>query len=157
MSVTIDSIKRLVDRYRVFGRNPSQIDLGLIRDIARGVQQTGGEWDFDNERPVLSCFEGLTRLCWRFSINNAGGAATAYAYFVLENYNLWAHMPNGVERDNLRMGCHQITNTLEDWRIITRDIGPRNIIFQEAINVTSGMFGQGTTTSQTEALWNGRL
>jgi hypothetical protein len=157
MSVTKDSIKQLVGRYRAYGKNPTQIDLKLIQGIAKGLQQTGGQWEFDGAKPVISCFEGLTKLCWHFSITKAGDAATAYNYFVLENYNLWYHLPIGEAKDSLRIGSHHVTDTLGDWTVITREIAPRNAIFQQAINVTSGMFGQSATTDKSEALWNGRL
>lgn len=158
MSVTVDSIKQLVDRYYDYGKNPAAgIDLKLVNGIAKGLKQTGGDWDFDDKNPVISCFEGLTKLCWHFSSTKGADAAVAYTYFVLRNYNLWYNMPFGTPRDNFRSSCHSITDTLKDWTAITKEVAPRQTILQEAINVTSGMYGASAAeTASSEKLWNGR-
>lgn len=159
MSVTASTIKDLITRYVAFARNPSVLDGKLVTGIARAAQQLGGSWAFDDEdEPVVSCFEGITLICWRFSDPQPVDAAAQYEDLVLQNYNVWAQMTTGAARDRFRAECHSRTDTLPDWTSITKEVAPRTSIIQQAINVTSGMYGDSAPeTVASEKLWDSRL
>lgn len=158
MSVTVATIRDLITSYIAFARNPSVLDLRLIANIARAAMQLGGTWDLDDDHPVPSCFEGITLICWRFSSTQPADAATQYEDLVLRNYNVWAQMPVGAARTTFQAECHRRTDALPDWTQITRQVAPRTSIIQQAINVTSGMYGASASqTIASERLWNGRL
>lgn len=156
MSVTPESIRSLVDMYIAFA-NGGPFQPKIVKGITSGVSSLGGTWEYDDEKPLGSCFSGITIICWRFSGQSPAPAAAAYEDFALKNYNIWYHLSQS-DKGPFAAECHTRTDGLSDWQQITMDIGARSQIVQNAINVTSAMYGTGKAeTIASETLWNGRL
>ncbi len=156
MSVTAKTVQDLIDSFIAYAKNPQKLDLKLINGIVRASQNLGGAWNWEEEKSVPSCFEGITLVCWRFSAEHPQDAAKLYEDFVLKNYNFWYHM-DPAAKPAYRSECHTRTDNLADWHQITTNVASRHAIFQQAINVTSAMYGTGTKeTNASEQLWNSR-
>ncbi|KAG7094411.1 hypothetical protein E1B28_008010 [Marasmius oreades] len=161
-------IADLITRYIAYARNDAKPDLKLIGDIVRfyGSFPNPGNWEWDDTpgKSVVSCFQGISFICWRFSsVNssaNAVDAVTLYKDLTLQNYNVWASMTDLTKKENFRRDCSALTDTdtLKDYQQITWDKKvQRAEICEAAMTVTSAMYGSGTPQAdRSEALWNNR-
>ncbi|KAL0066329.1 hypothetical protein AAF712_006587 [Marasmius tenuissimus] len=157
-------IADLTTRYIAYARNDSKIDNKLIRDIVTYYQSFGsGDWEFDMNKPVPACFQGISFICWKFSsVNNSANAVDAAALYrdlTTKNYNVWVTMTDQTKRENFKRDCCAFTDTetYKDYRDITWDKKvQRSDICEAAITVTSAMYGPGAQTEKSEALWNKR-
>ncbi|KAG7086016.1 hypothetical protein E1B28_003538 [Marasmius oreades] len=162
-------IADLITRYIEYARHDATPDNKLIIDIVKAYRSfPNGDWEYDGETPgksVVSCFQGITFICWKFSsINksaNAVDAATLYKDLTKRNYNVWVSMDPGRKKTDFASDCSTLTDTdtLNDYRSITWDEqDQRRKICKAAISVTSGFYGTGTSqTIRSENLWNKRV
>ncbi|KAL0957855.1 hypothetical protein HGRIS_000039 [Hohenbuehelia grisea] len=157
--VDAKAVKVMVDLYHQYVKIPGDPKplSKLINTLSKAINFLGGSWEYDSDKPIPSCFRGLTKVCWLLSGSKPGDGADAYRYFVNDNYNLWVQMDTGKKRDYQR-SCHSITDGEGDWTKITRnDVAARQRICQAAVDVTSGMYGAGAPeTVASEALWDKR-
>ncbi|KAG7096242.1 hypothetical protein E1B28_003691 [Marasmius oreades] len=161
-----DQIADLVTRYIKYASNDTKTDNKLISDIVKAYKSfSNSDWEYDDDhgKSVVSCFQGLSFICWKFSsINNSAHAAEAaslYKDLTVKNYNVWLKMTDHKKKENFKRDCCALTDTdtLKDYRDITRNKKERGEICEAAMTVTSSMYGSGThEADQSETLWNHR-
>ncbi|KAG7100091.1 hypothetical protein E1B28_001872 [Marasmius oreades] len=157
-------IDDLITRYIKYAHNDAKPDIQLIGDIVKAYQSfPTGDWEYHGSpgKSLVSCFQGISFICWKFSsINNAANADDAvslYEGLTLQNYNVWLSMTDRTKKENFKRDCCALTDTdtLKDYRDITWDKKPqRRDICQAAMTVTSSMYGPGTPPAVVSgALW----
>jgi hypothetical protein len=167
LAIAQTALKNAGDLAQAFWRYPvgSHDDRKAIKNywltLSKGLTALDPEWSIPEVANDDALIEMHTRLAWIYSQWEAQEAVIFYTALVASLYQydfgLNKDSDKKKEQKDFENDAIKATNDNVAWEYITRELGPRNAIMEQAVTVTTMMIGVGKSQeAASRKLWQGR-